>query len=202
MEQPRFLRRIPLTVKMVFLTVIVGVCAGGMLDYFQGRTVRNIFMVQLKERFSIEAQEDRIRFDNYVKAHHEAVKLLTSQKRLIDYIGSEEWTNHTEVRFYRQPPPWMPRTSVLRALIRIRHAMLLDENGKAWEIYQAIPEPLPPTLLHPTELLRQLSYNQSFMTTIDGKPFLVSSESLRDDKGMAIATLMQAMGKFFLFASF
>jgi signal transduction histidine kinase len=203
MEQPRFLQRIPLTVKMVFLTVMVGLCAGGVLDYFQGRTVRNIFMEQLKERFSLEAQEDRIRFDNYVKAHHEAVKLLTSQKRLIDYIGSEEWTKHSEVKFYRQPPPWLPRTSVLRALIRIRHALLLDENGKAWGIYQGIPESLPTALLHPTELLRQLSYNQSFMTTIEGKPFLVSSESLRDDNGMTIATLMLAspLDREFLLAS-
>ena len=27
-------------------------------------------MAQLEERLSLEAQEDRIRFDNYVKAHH------------------------------------------------------------------------------------------------------------------------------------
>jgi len=203
MEKSRFLQSIPLTVKMVFLTVLVGLCAGGVLDYFQGRTVRNIFMGQLKERFSLEAQEDRIRFDNYVKAHHEAVKLLTSQKRLIDYIDSQKWTKHSEVKFYRQPPTWLPRTSVLRALIRIRHALLLDENGKAWEIYQGIPEPLPADLLHPTELLRQLSYNQSFMTTIEGKPFLVSSESLRDDNGITLATLMLAspLDREFLLAS-
>jgi len=203
MENPRFLQRIPLTLKMVFLTVIVGFCTGGILDYFQSRTVKSIFLAQLEERFSLEAQEDRIRFDNYVKAHHQAVRLLTSQKKLIDYIGSEEWLNRSEVRFHRQPPPWLPRTSVLRALIRIRHALLLDEDGKAWEIYQGTPESLPETLLHPTTLLRQLSYNQSFMTTIEGKPFLISSESLSDDDGKTIATLMLAspLDKEFLIAS-
>lgn len=203
MERQPFLQRIPLTVKMVFLTVMVGLFAGGVLDYFQTRTVKSIFMAQLEERLNLEAQEDRIRFDNYVKAHHQAVKLLTSQKRLMDYINSGEWAGRSEVRFHHQPPSWMPRTSVLRALIRIRHALLLDESGKAWEIYQGIPEPLPETLLRPTELLRQLSYNQSFMTTIEGRPYLISSESLRDDKDMVIATLMLAspLDKEFLIAS-
>jgi len=203
MEKPRFLQRIPLTVKMVFLTIIVGFCAGGIIDYFQSRTVKNIFLGQLEERLSLEAQEDRIRFDNYVKAHHQAVKLLTSQKRLMKYISSEEVRDRSEVRFHRQPPAWLPRTSVLRALILIRNALLLDDDGKAWEIYQGIPEALPETLLHPTELLRQLSYNQSFMTTVEGKPFLISSESLRDDEGKTIVTLMLAspLDKEFLIAS-
>jgi len=188
---------------MVFITVIIGFLAGGLLDYFQTRIVRNIFMEQLEERLSLEAQEDRIRFDNYVKDHHQAAKLLTSQKRLIDYLASEEWTNHSEVRFHKLPPEWLPRTSVLRALIRIRHALLLDAEGKAWEIYQGVPEPLPETLLHPTALLRQLSYNQSFMTSLEGKPFLISSESLSNDKGTTIATLMLAspLDKEFLIAS-
>jgi len=188
---------------MVFITIIIGFMAGGVLDYFQTRTVRNIFMKQLEERFSIEAQEDRIRFDNYVKGYHQAVKLLSSQKRLVDYIDSKEWTNHSKVRFHRLPPEWLPRTSVLRALVRIRHALLLDAEGKAWEIYQSVPESLPEALLHPTALLRQLSYNQSFMTSIEGRPFLISSESLSDVEGNTIATLMLAspLDKEFLIAS-
>ena len=203
MPRPRFLQRIPLTVKMVLVTLIVGFCAWGVLDYFQTRTVRGIFLAQLEERLNLEAQEDRIRFDNYVKAHHQAVKLLASQKRLVDYLASEEWTGGTEMRFHVRPPPWLPRTSVLRALVRIRHALLLDGEGKAREIYHGMPEPLPETLLHPAALLRQLSYNQSFMTTIEGKPFLVTSESLSDSEERIIATLMLAspLDEEFLLAS-
>lgn len=203
MNQPRFLQRIPLTVKMVFVTVVVGFGAWAVLDYFQTRTVQAIFLSQLTQRLNQEAQEDRIRFDNYVKAHHQAARLLTSQKRLIDYIASDEWRNRSQVRFHQQPPSWLPRSSVLRALIRIRHALLLDENGKTWEIYQGVPEPLPEELLHPTELLRQLSYNQSFMTTLGGVPYLITSESLRNDGEKVIATLMLAspLDKEFLIAS-
>ncbi|MDW7774443.1 MAG: ATP-binding protein [Desulfobulbaceae bacterium] len=192
MERQRLLQKIPLTAKMIFITVIVGFFIWGVLDYFQTRNVKAIFLAQLEERLNQEAQEDRIRFDNYIKAHHQSAKLLTSQKRLIDYITSAEWINRSEVHFHHQLPQWLPRTSVLRALISIRHALLLDGEGKTWEIYQSVPEPLPESLLHPTELLRQLSHNQSFMTNIEGKPYLVTSESLRNDEDQVTATLMLA----------
>lgn len=192
MARSRFLHRIPLTMKMVLLTFIVGISAWAALDYFQTRTVKNIFLTQLKERLNLESQEDRIRFDNYIKAHHQSIKLIASQKKVIDYIGIQDWTNTSEVRFHRRPPQWMPKTSVLRSLVQIRHALLLDGEGKTREVYQSIPEPLPKALLHPTDILRQLTHHQSFMTSIDGKPFLVTSESLQDSQDKVLTTLMLA----------
>jgi signal transduction histidine kinase/HAMP domain-containing protein len=189
--------------KMVLLTFVIGISAWAVLDYFQTRTVRGIFLTQLKERLNLEAQEDRIRFDNYIKAYHQSVKLLASQRRLIDYIGTQDWTGTSQVVFHRRPPLWLPRPSVLRALVQIRYALLLDEEGMTREVYQGDPEPIPGSLLHPTALLRQLSHNQSFMTSIDGKPFLVTSEAVRDSGGQVLATLMLAspLDKEFLIAS-
>lgn len=186
------MHRIPLTMKMVLLTFVVGISAWAVLDYFQTRTVKSIFLTQLKERLNLESQEDRIRFDNYIKAHHQSIKLIASQKKVIDYIGIQDWTNTSEVRFHRRPPQWMPKTSVLRSLVQIRHALLLDGEGRTREVYQGTPEPLPKALLHPTDILRQLTHHQSFMTSIDGKPFLVTSESLRDSRGKVLTTLMLA----------
>ena len=186
------MHRIPLTMKMVLLTFIVGISAWAVLDYFQTRTVKSIFLTQLKERLNLESQEDRIRFDNYIKAHHQSIKLIASQKKVIDYIGIQDWTNTSEVTFHRRPPQWMPKTSVLRSLVQIRHALLLDGEGRTREVYQSVPEPLPKALLHPTDILRQLTHHQAFMTSIDGKPFLVTSESLRDSRGKVLTTLMLA----------
>ena len=47
MERQPFLQRIPLTVKMVFLTVMVGLFAGGVLDYFQTRTVKSLSLIHI-----------------------------------------------------------------------------------------------------------------------------------------------------------
>lgn len=203
MKRPQFLHNIPLTVKMIALTVLVGLIAGVVLDYFQSRTVKNIFLSQLKERLHLESQEDRIRFDNYIKAHHQSVKLLVSQNQLTEYLASSNWRENTETTFHKRPPKWLPRSSVLRSLVQIRHALLLDKFGRARESYQSAPEPIPESLLQPTDLLRQLTHNQSFMTSLDGKPYLLASESLRDDQGEVIATILLAspLDEDFLIAS-
>jgi len=178
--------------KMVLLTVIVGISIWAALDYIQTRTIKNIFLAQLKERLNREAQEDRIRFDNYIKAHHQSVKLIASQKRFIDYIANKDWDNTSGTISYEQTPPWMPRPSVLRSLVQIRFALLMDAGGEIREVYKDVTGPLPENLLHPTDLMRQLSHNQSFMTYIDGLPFLITSETVNDIQGTALAALMLA----------
>lgn len=197
-----FFNRIPLTVKMVLLTVIVGISTWASLDYFQTRTIRGIFIGQLKERLNREAQEDRIRFDNYIKAHHQSVKLIASQKQFVDYIANKDWSA-SDIVSHKGTPPWMPKTSVLRSLVQIRYALLLDSAGKTREIYGDVTGQLPGPLHNPTELLRQLSHNQSFMTYINGGPFLVTSETVTDSRSGVSATLMLAapLDEEFLIAS-
>ena len=199
----RFFQRITLTMKMVLLTVIVGISMWAVLDYFQTRTIRGIFLAQLKERLNREAQEDRIRFDNYIKAHHQSVKLIASQKQFVDYIVNKDWANAAGIISYEQTPPWMPTPSILRSLVQISYALLMDKEGKTREIYKGIPDTLPEPLLNPTDLMRQLSHNQSFMTYINDEPFLVTSESVTDSQNSVLATLMLAspLNEEFLIAS-
>jgi PAS domain S-box-containing protein len=203
MARPRFLYRISLTTKMVLLTVIVGIVAWSALDYFQTRTVKGIFLSQLKERLNREAQEDRIRFDNYIKAHHQSVRLMAAQKRLIDYVSGQGWTDTSDVLFHKRPPGWLPKPSVMRSFVQIRYALLLDAAGRAIEVYQGMPEAPPEALLYPTVLLRQLSHNQAFMTYVDSAAFLITSESIRDARGRLLASLMLAspLDEDFLIAS-
>jgi signal transduction histidine kinase len=194
----RFLERMSLTMQGLLFTVVVGTVAWAALDYFQSRALESIFLGQLEDRLDREAQEDRIRFDSYVKAHHESVKLLVAQKGFIDYVAQNAhgWTGAPQgVIFHRDLPQWLPKPSVLRSLVRIRYALLLDGKGAVREIYQAVPEAPPGSLLKPTRLIYQLSHNQAFMTDIEGAPFLVASESLMErtnGKRKPTATLMLA----------
>jgi signal transduction histidine kinase len=194
----RSLESMSLTMKGLLFTVVVGTIAWGTLDYFQSRALKSLFLGQLEERLDREAQEDRIRFDSYVKAHHESVKLLVGQKGFVDYVSEKErgWKGMPEgVVFHRDLPPWLPKPSVLRSLVTIRYALLLDGKGRVREIYQAVPEPPPGALLKPTRLIYQLSHNQSFMTEIEDVPFLVASESLMQQANgtrKTVATLMLA----------
>ncbi len=191
------LKRIPLTPKMLLVTLTAGLIAWGMLDYVQSRTLKDIFLAQLTERLSKQALEDRISFDRYIKNHNLSAKLIVSQKKFIDYveeIEKKEWSSEDviKVKFYKHPPPWFPRRSVLRLLAQPRYAFLLDAYGQVREVYQGWPEPPPASLLQPTKYLQQLTHKQSFMTRIDDLLYLATTESIMDSRDRLQATLMLA----------
>ena len=187
------LRRIPITIKMLFITLVTASAVAFVLDYFHQQELRDALYDQLAVRLNKQAQEDRIRFDFYVGAYPQAAKLIASQKRFMDYI-MREWRvakGAPGVRYYDEIPPWMPTPSVIRSLAHIEYAMLLDSRGRTAEVFRNSPEPLPPSLLRPSALLRELSYNQSIMTELDGRHYLVTSEPVSIPGGRT-ATLMLA----------
>ncbi len=194
------LRRIPLTFKMLILTITVGLISWGILDYVQSRQLKAIFDAQLTEQLNIRAQEARVRFDNYVEAYHNAVKLATSQKRFSDYLARKDGGG---IKHFRDVPPWLPDPSALRSLVQISYALLMDGEGNVREIYQGLPEPPPPSLLHPDNLLTQLSFNQSLMTNIDGAPFVITAQPVfsRHKKITAILMIASPLNDDFLIAS-
>ncbi len=193
MEDIPILRRIPLTYKMLILTVTAGLISWGILDYVQSRQLKAIFDAQLTEQLNIRAQEARVRFDNYVEAHHAAVKLAVSQKRFSDYLTGKDITAAAKIKYYRDfVPPWLPDPSAMRSLVHISYALLMDGKGNVREVYQSLPKPPPLSLLRPDNLLRQLSFNQSLMTGVDGVPFVITAEPVFNGQKEITAILMIA----------
>ena len=186
------LKRISLTVKMILLTLVVGLISWVILDNIQSRKIENIFNLHLTEQLNIEAQEARLRFDNYVTAYNQTVKLVVSQKSFNDYITGGNRLKGDKVKYFSEIPPWLPDASVLRKFVHLPYALLLDDKGAAREVYQGSPEPLPPSLIKPSDLLRQMSHNQTLMTEIDGMPFVVTAESVINPQGRTAATLIFA----------
>jgi len=191
------LKRVSLITKMLVLTLLVGAVTWGILDRIQTRSIGGIFHEQMADELALQAQTDRIAFDNFVKTQAQAVKLLVSQKRFNDYLDQSEaagWSSETgQPRTYkRRPPPWFPRLSAARAFMQARYAFLLGPHGTVREIYQAGPVPPPDALLKPTALLRELSHNQSYMTDVGGMPYLIASEYVTAPDGRVRATLVLA----------
>ncbi len=86
----RLNKRAPLPLKMVLVTIMVGLVVWVILDYIQTRKLKGIFQTQLTERLSKQAMEDRLRFDRYVKAHHQ---LQTVSQFLKQYFCIEANSN-------------------------------------------------------------------------------------------------------------
>jgi diguanylate cyclase (GGDEF)-like protein/PAS domain S-box-containing protein len=188
------MQRISLMPKMLIITVFMGGVVWVALDYVKTNHLKGVFEADLNQKLNKYSQEDRIRFDNHVGAYQQAVKLIVSQRSFYDYVNDKSSfpdrasapIHHSEI------PQWLPDPSVIRKFVRIHYALLIDSKSRVREVYRGLPEPPPKSLLQPSDILRQLSHNQSFMTTIDGMPFLVTSASVTDKRGKSTATLMIA----------
>jgi PAS domain S-box-containing protein len=177
---------------MLLLTLIVGVVVWTVLDYMQTRKLRTLFDANIYSTLQQRAHDDRIRFDQHIAKYNRAARLIVQQKNFSDYVISNLSKPFTKIKYYSEIPQWLPDASVMRYFINIPYALLIDSKGRVRELYVNSPKPIPQELLAPSDLLRDLSHNESFMTKIGGDPFLITSESLNNAQGTPIGTLLIA----------
>ncbi len=211
------LQRFPITLKALLATLLVGMTSWVVLDHWQTNHLQAIFQERVKELVGEKTEINRVVFDQHVKMHYQAVNLLAAQRNLLDYleqrggvkqshsaappgevlqatepVRSSSAQAYTQIIFHNDPPPWLPKASVLRGMIPLRYVLLMDLDGRVREVFRGQLEPPPPALLDPTSLLSQLSHGQPFITSVDGTLFLLTSESVLGREGQPKALLMLA----------
>ena len=189
-----FLRRIPLTLKMVILTLFVGIFIWAVLDYFVNKTVTHLFKSQLTERLNMQSTAYRYRFGRYISSYSNLALLISKQKDLIDYVSGQKWSESdtADIIYYRQSPSWLPGLSTLRNIAIPRYALLIDSRGNVREIYQSKKEPPPEIILRPSNSLLRRSEGVSYLTSTKDLPYLITSEYVHDAQKNVIGTLMLA----------
>jgi len=186
------LKKIPLAIKVLFLTLLISSIVWLVLDHFQGIKLRELFIAKLAEDLQIHAKEDREQFDKHIQNVHQAAKLITAQYRFQSYVLNTDWANSQEIKYYMTLPPWLPTSSTMRTFFSARYALLINANGQVCEVFVNAPESPPDALLKPNSLIQKLSHSQSYMTDIYGFPYVLSAESIHNTTGKNIATLMLA----------
>jgi PAS domain S-box-containing protein len=191
----RLSERTSLTIKMVLVTVVIGLSLWALLDYVQSSKLKKIFYVQLVEELTEQSRDDRIHFDRNINFYHRSVKLFIKQQNLVDHVEKQRWTKgeQIQIKYYKQTPPWFPSPSVLRIFAHPRFAMLMDSEGMVREVYQSRHDTSPPpSLLQPSNLLLLKSHEQSFITSLYDSLYLIASDYYRDIHGGKKAALMIA----------
>lgn len=185
---------IPLPMKMVVLTIIVSLSVWVALDYFQTKELRSIYHAELTVQLNKEAMDSRSGFNRYVKSFQDTSILFVTQKKFSDYIKKQGWsaTDNIIIKYTGRSPEWFPKRSMIRTFASPRHALLLDPGGRVREVYSSRKEPIPQSLLNPTQILIHKSHDQIFMTNLDEIPYTISSEPYYDQTGKLLATLVLA----------
>lgn len=186
-------KRSGLTGKMLIYTASIGLAVWFISDNYQTRTLQKIFNEKLQKRFSIQAQEHRTLFDRYIKIHSQAAKLLVKSNVLYHYILKQNWQDRFsgKITYYEDTPKWMPDMSALRKFVLPRYTFILDTQNRVRELYYWNGVKPPREIIEPDPLLLQLSENQSYLTSLHGKPYLLTSEPVMA-YGKRIGTLALA----------
>ena len=198
-----YLRSCSLTIKMLLLTAMVGVIVWVVSDSVQTATLSGVFRAKLSDRLSMQAENQRIMFDRYVKGHLATARLFVSGFEIRHYLDSDVWNKETKVKNYHQPPPWLPVLSVMRNFIEPRYLMLLDEHKNLREIYKSTSEALPNQLMYPDASLLSKSHDRDYLKNINGSYYIVVSEKVKNSAGVVKATmlLVSPLDEHFLIAS-
>ncbi|MEO5358100.1 MAG: PAS domain S-box protein [Nitrospirae bacterium YQR-1] len=186
------LGRISLTLKMAFITVLVGLAVSAVSGYILDKNLRELLHAQLTDRLAMQATENRRVFDKYYLGYHQYVKLFATHPNVISYVTKVKWDSPTKPVVMKDTPPWMPPASVLRIFPHFDYALLFDAEGNLRELFQNNTDPPRQSLLKPSAALMQMTYNQTFQTVIDGELLILASEVVKNSSGNTIATIMIA----------
>jgi PAS domain S-box-containing protein len=180
--------------KMLIASITVGLLVWGTLDYLQTWNLEEIFNHELQARLAKQAAMNRLHFDRYLAAHRQAALIFISLEKFSEYLKKAQWDKEQPINVikYSTIPPWLPSRSIMRSFIHCRYILLLDGDGAVREYYQDWHESIPPSLLKPAVLIRQLSHNQTFMTNVDGAPFLLTTATLNNENGQPLSSLIIA----------
>ena len=103
-----FLRRLPFLFKALFLTISVGVLVGMVTDYYVDQRVSDVFQNHLRRMLVLQSQENRLRFDHYLKNFYHVPKLTVKHGPFLDYLRERRWggQNSKDISFKTRLPPW------------------------------------------------------------------------------------------------
>ena len=199
-SHPRFflLRRIPISLLSLIIGIPCGLVAWVILEQIQPKALEQIFVEELNIQLDQQARETLGRFENQVRAHVSATRLLANHRMLASYLGSVHWSesNSGEPLIYPLPPPWLPASELWESLVHPSHLLLTDTQGKFREIYSVTGTPLPVGLSEIIGMLfsynpgRQYQRGQTSLTVIEGQIYQIISEATENLTGNNIGSLM------------
>jgi PAS domain S-box-containing protein len=195
--KPQWTYRIPLAVKMALTMLLVVVTVFFIVKWQEAESLKDFFIDDHLNALEKESQEGLLRFNKYLNARTNSVKFLVTQKHFLDYLESFKKNTSIEkekinIRHYGSLPPWFPSRSLTRAFFQSSYALLIDAYGRVREVYQGFEKPIPQSLLYPDELLPRMIKSGSLLTFVDGYPFQLVIQRIKDPGDQLLAILMFA----------
>ncbi|MEO5350197.1 MAG: HAMP domain-containing histidine kinase [Magnetococcus sp. YQC-3] len=183
-------RRTSLTSKALVVSLCLGLLFWLLADYWQTVQVKAIFHQKLLKDLDIQAQRDRILFDEYIRQQEQSVRMLSFLTTIVHHVeraspGWVEDASHPTQWTSDHRPPWLPPRSVMRGLVAAPYIVLLDGEKRLREIFyreEGLP-PLPDPLLQQSlpDLLAT-SEHSHILSAPNDVVYLITTAGVQDGK--------------------
>jgi len=188
------------------LLIIIPICLIILifLDIIQNRQLTIRLSENLTKQLNGLADEHRLGFDSYIQSFHNSTRLISSLKHFIDYLDKYKSSSNNlnkMTHFADLPPPWLPKSSVLRGFYKARVALLLSPTNELISSYyhrvklktdnnidNKVTEIL--SSLKSRYILKKLVHSQSYMTEINNIPYLISSQLTKNRYGVRFMLIL------------
>ncbi len=173
---------VPLTWKMVLLTVVLAVLVGNVTNLMTAKSTRKIFRDHILSMLKRQSLEQRIRFDNYINDYSQLAAIFVSGGTLESHFKHKEHTSsNPKYSKFTSYPDWFPTKSLMRSLAIPRFVLLYSEDGQLIEAYFGRHEKTFPQMFNISLLTIEKSIDTSHLTSFDDQLFLVSSKYLNHE---------------------
>ncbi len=177
---------------MVILTISTGIIVWTALDYIVHRSIRSFFETHITERLKQQAQEDRLRFDNYLNDFQQLAQLFSTREQVRSHIEQLKWYQEKtdNIIVHNRYPSWFPGRSLMRSLASPRFVIFFDSHNDPKEIFHRKQDQIPDSILHPSDILLENSDIQAHITSIANFPYIITSKQVNDPSGLTSTILL------------
>lgn len=163
------------------------------VDRIQTRALSHIFDEALESQLDQQARESLIRFDEYRRSFTYFARLISTHRRMADYLDPVIWSRRTAQTVHYDagnPPSWLPEILDWQGGVRPGHFLLVDTEGMVREHHAARGGSLPPALLNESSSQLLAGESLSYVTVFNNEPWLIVSENTEDNAGIAMGSVV------------
>lgn len=185
-----FWQRLPLTLKMLLVSLVTGTVVWAVMDLFLLRELEESANRQLRLYLDREAAANRLRFDRFLRTQMLAAEHIVSSNAFYDYVAKlpKQSPACAHPVFTADRPPWMPPNSLLRTIAPIDNIMIVAEDAGILECVQ-LTGPLPEEMAD-GGFLPFLSHSRNVLIKRGQDVFLFSKKEFSGRRPQPVAIIL------------
>jgi len=201
----RYLRRLPLALKAVVLTALIGSFSWLLFDHAHHWRMKPLFQDFLFKELQHRSLAHWEGLDSRLRSQSRIARLLVQRQAFLVHVahawGQTSAGADRPVPIHHQKiPPWLPRKGILRDLIDAPYLFLFDTRGGLRESYSEIDTELPAMLLDELVVGLERMESEDSIRLVDGTAYLLTRVKAVDtfDVGMAFLVLVTPLDSNYL----